>query len=103
VHVVRQHQRFDAPAQAAQAERGHGLPQVEGGGDVAAPLVEAHAHLEPVVTHLPRASCQETEAGGLVVPDVKRVACLSLSFANERTRTDEGAILRLALQAGGIR
>jgi hypothetical protein len=26
---------------------------------------------EPVVTHLPRASCQETEAGGLVVPDVK--------------------------------
>jgi hypothetical protein len=40
-------------------------------GDVAAPLVEAHVHLEPVVTHLPRASCQETEAGGLVVPDVK--------------------------------
>jgi hypothetical protein len=34
-------------------------------------LVSGTMRFEPVVTHLPRASCQETEAGGLVVPDVK--------------------------------
>jgi hypothetical protein len=54
----RQHQRLNPPPQAAQGERRHRLPQLRRGGDVAATLVEGDAHLEPVVTHLPRASCQ---------------------------------------------
>src|SRR4029453_2890220 len=37
--------------QAAQAEREHGLPQLRRRDDVAAPLVEGDADLEPVVTH----------------------------------------------------
>jgi hypothetical protein len=51
------------PAQAAQAERGHGLPQLGRSADVAAPLVEAHADLKPLGTHwVPRASCQGPNA-----------------------------------------
>jgi hypothetical protein len=34
MHVVRHHQRLDAAAQTAQAERRHGLLQVGRGGDV---------------------------------------------------------------------
>jgi hypothetical protein len=45
VDVVGQHQRLDAAAQAAQAERRHGLPQVGRAGDVAAPLIEAEGDL----------------------------------------------------------
>ena len=49
--VVRQHQDLDAAAQAAQAERDHRLAQLGRAGDVAAPLVERHIHLKPLVTH----------------------------------------------------
>jgi hypothetical protein len=46
--VVREHQRLDAPAQAAERERHHGRAQLGRGADVAAALVEAHADLEPI-------------------------------------------------------
>jgi hypothetical protein len=43
-------QRLDPAAQAAQAERRHGLPQLRRGADVALRRVERHAHLKPLVT-----------------------------------------------------
>jgi len=51
VDVVGQHQRLDAAAQAAQAERRHGLAQLGHGADVTTPLVEGDADLKPLVTH----------------------------------------------------
>ncbi|TMJ95308.1 MAG: hypothetical protein E6G77_20740 [Alphaproteobacteria bacterium] len=42
---------LDLAAQPAQAEREHGLPQLRRRADVAAPLVEGDAHLQPLVTH----------------------------------------------------
>ena len=49
--LVRHHQRLDLAAQAAQAERHDGRPQLGRAGDVAVPLVERDARLLPLLTH----------------------------------------------------
>jgi hypothetical protein len=85
---------LDTAAQAAQAEREHGLPQLRRRGDVAAPLVEGDAHLQPLVTHwvssriVPRTEPVHRMAYGLVVPDVKPGHALTrvLSFGSPSGR-----------------
>ena len=46
-----QQQRLDLAAQASQAERHDGRPQLGRAGDVAVALVEGDAHLQPLLTH----------------------------------------------------
>jgi hypothetical protein len=56
-NVIRQQQRLDLAAQAAQAERHHSLPQFRCAADVAA-FVKRDADFKPLVTiGYPRASC----------------------------------------------
>jgi hypothetical protein len=75
--VIRQHRDLDLTAQSAQAERHDGRPQLGRAADVAVPLVEGDAHLQPLSRiGYPRASCLGpkpccTVCLWLVGPDVK--------------------------------
>ena len=73
--LVGHHQRLDAAAQAAQAERHHRRPQLGGTADVAAPLVVTLTSNRPSRIGYPRASCLGpkpcTGCLWLVVPDVR--------------------------------
>src|SRR6476469_8524435 len=82
--LVRHHQRLDLAAQAAQAERHLSLPQFRCAGDVAAPLVEGDAHLQPLLTHwVSSRIVPRTEA-------VHRMPVACGAGCKARTRTDEG-------------
>jgi Resolvase, N terminal domain len=80
--VVGQQRDLDPAPQPAQRERHHGLPQLRRLGDVAAPLVEGHSDLKPLITHWYLRIVPRDRSGW---------ACGAGCKA--RTRTDEGAIL----------
>ena len=58
-------------AQAAEAERRHGLTQLARAGDVAVPRVERDADFKPLVRHWYVVLRAEDRCHGFVVPDVR--------------------------------